>query len=104
MWKRFPTWWYKFWQPRLTKDDLQLVIETMSTEIMYLRDANKQNLFEAIKQLEQTSPITVDFNRYDLYKAAALTGLLARAGVVGGPEHNKNFVEWSDAWAKELLK
>lgn len=43
-------------------------------------------------------------SRHDLYRAAVIAGLLARAGVMGGPEHNPNFIEWADTWAEELLK
>ena len=39
----------------------------------------------------------------DLYRAAALSGLLARGGVMGGPDVNPELKEWADLWAERML-
>ena len=78
-------WWKRFWQPRLTADELQACIKSLS-------ESNRKDLFDAIQQLVVTTPDTVDFNRRDLYIASALTGLLARAGTLGGPVNNSALI------------
>jgi hypothetical protein len=43
-------------------------------------------------------------NKHDLFTAAALSGLIARGGVVGGPAHNKHYIKWAKEWADEIMK
>lgn len=82
-------WWKDLWTPRPSKEDL----EEMTLAIR-----------KGFAQLERTNPLADEKFRYEMYFCAALTGLLARGGVVGIPEHNYAIIAYAHAHAAFIMK
>ena len=91
--EKLKQWWHTFWKPKVTTDDLS----ALRKEIIDLIRAE----FTA---LERSNPLAEDTVKYDMYFNAALSGLLARAGTIGGPENNYAIITWAHQHADFLMK
>ena len=76
--------WTRFW---ITPGDLAKYTDAVSA---------------SIRAINFKVAVDTQITKKDLYRAAVLAGLLARAGVVGGPEHNRDILEATEKWFKDI--
>lgn len=82
-------WWRELFKPKPSKQD-------MDEMLLAIR--------KGFAQLERTNPLADEKFKYEMYFCAALSGLLARGGVVGMPEENFGIIAKAHAHAAFIMK
>lgn len=86
---KWKEWWLSLFTPKPTKQD----IDEMTLAIR-----------KGFAQLERTNPLADEKFKYEMYFCAALSGLLARGGVVGIPEENYGIIAKAHAHAAFIMR
>lgn len=82
-------WWKDLFQCKPSKEDIDEILLAVR---------------KGFAQLERTNPLADEKFRYEMYFCAALSGLLARGGVVGLPEENYGIIAKAHAHAAFIMK